>query len=68
MRDTRTHYLEAFPPRLFGVQLAACLTPITDQSQIAPLGTKPTCFGCAMWLDNLDFIAPAPTAELERTA
>ncbi len=49
-----THYLPAFPKTQNGVQFAVCYTPITSAGQLAPLGVRPTCWGCAAYLDGLD--------------
>lgn len=63
-----THYVSAHAPvDGAGHRLAACCT-VVSALDVAPLGTPPTCWGCAMWLTNLDVIEPAAVPEEAVTA
>jgi hypothetical protein len=54
MTDTRTHYLPFFTHRLAdGREVAVCGNPVTAE-QIAPEGRTPTCWGCALWLHEVE--------------
>lgn len=50
--DTRTHYVPAFTMRSpAGLQETVCGL-FVDPSRIARTGVRPTCWGCAGWLDG----------------
>ncbi len=61
--DTRTHYLPAMTRRNGDRQEAICGSWIVP----AQHRTDPdvvTCWGCKMWLENLDVIEPETAEEL----
>lgn len=63
--DTHTHVVPFFTRRLAdGREETVCGLFVTAD-RIAPTETRPDCWGCAAWVDNMDVIAPE-RAELER--
>lgn len=49
-----THYVKGFTRRdEHGHEETAC-GQFVSASQVAPLGYTPTCWGCAMWLHEVD--------------
>lgn len=52
--DTDTHYIPMFTKvNERGEQESAC-REFVPARLVAPLGVKPTCWGCAAWLHSLD--------------
>lgn len=52
--ETRTHYVPAFTRKnAQGQQETACRL-FVPASQVVPSGVRPTCWGCAAWLDGED--------------
>ncbi len=61
--DTRTHYIGAFTKRDGDKQQAICGEWIApDQHRTDP--DTLTCWGCKMWIENLDVIEPETAEEL----
>jgi len=61
--DTRTHYLPAMTRRDGDRQEAICgawTTPDKHRTDPAEI----TCWGCEMWLSNIDVIDPKAAEEL----
>lgn len=57
---TYTHHVPWFTKRdAQGREQAVCLAYVTAE-EVAQPETLPTCWGCAAWVDNLDYIAPEP--------
>ena len=58
--DTHTHIIPYMTTTdAQGYDRAACGVAPTSVLQLAAPGARPTCWGCAMWNDNLDVIEPA---------
>lgn len=56
----KSHILPFFTRRdREGREQAVCGAFVTA-SELGRPETRPDCWGCAVWLDNLDVIAPAP--------
>ena len=54
----RNHVLPFFTRRdAEGREQAVCGAFVTA-AELAPTETAPSCWGCALWLDNLDVIEP----------
>jgi hypothetical protein len=61
--DTRTHYLPAMTRRDGDQQQAICGAWTTAAQHRTDPGVV-TCWGCKMWLENLDVIEPETAEEL----
>jgi len=63
----KSHYIPHFTRKNDqGEQETACRL-FVPASQVAPLGKRPSCWGCAAWLDGLELDARGDAREL-RTA
>lgn len=63
----KSHYIPHFTRKNDqGEQETACRL-FVPASQVAPLGVRPGCWGCAAWLDGLELDARGDAREL-RTA
>jgi hypothetical protein len=64
--DTRTHYIPSFTRRSSsGLEQAVCGSYVEPAFCVVPTDPQePTCWGCKMYLENLDVILPETAEEL----
>jgi hypothetical protein len=67
IRDTRTHHVPSFTRRLPDGREETICGAFVAADQIAPTETRPTCWGCAAWLNSPFASSSAPVPLTDRS-